>query len=296
MRRTAILISGFLRTFWFNCQNLMENLIVPNDADVFVYTGGDRRKTPREHKSCSSDATRDGMRLDFDEPEFFRRKLGGHLKGFRVIEDEFDSYVSEFRSIYPMCPYCIRGPKRHPECSAAASTETRAWHAVDSYLRLRRCNEMRKRYEVEMGIQYGAIVRIRGDIRLSFRLDLPDYPLPDLQLHVEGTHDPAQRECFFFGNREIMDRVCSGFVQEYGRTGGTDLEEFKAFLAREGVTRKCYNSREMHFNEDPEYIRSPCTRTGRPCECDLEWADVTLDHENELAERYGIKESRILLL
>ena len=54
-RRTAILISGFLRTFWFNCQNLMENLIVPNDADVFVYAGWDEvdQVRPTTTTSCS---------------------------------------------------------------------------------------------------------------------------------------------------------------------------------------------------------------------------------------------------
>jgi hypothetical protein len=300
--RVAVMISGFLRTLWFNYPNLMENLIEPNDADVFIYAGSNRALVPRAHKSCSSDYLRGGGQLDFDEKEFFGRRMGERLKAFRVVEDEFESYVEEYRSIFPICPYCRPRPGVEramcPECRVPTPAEVRSreWHAVDSYLRLRRCNGLRREYEASGGFKYDVVVRIRGDMRLSFVLDLSGYKYRERDLHVEGTHDNLQRECVFFGARDIMDLICSRFVYEYGTIEGTDLAEFLAFLNRKAVRRWVYNSQAPHFLESPDYQRTRCARTGRQCTCCIYWDEVPLDPGNEDALELGVKASTIPLL
>jgi len=299
-KRVAVLISGTLRTFWFTYRSVMENLIEPNDADVFVYTGWDRLGN-REHRSCSSIASRGGKPLDFDERDFFGKALGEHLKAFVFIEDEFESYVNEFRAIYPRCPYCLRTPTTPcPGCALPSPTEKREWYHIDAYLRLRRCNELRRQYEAKHGVRYDALVRLRGDTMLSFPIPLADYPLEPNDLHIEHTHPPHQREAFFFGGRDIMDTICTRFPDEYGREAGSDLVQFGSFIRRHGARVRCLNSEEQHFRADPDYPRRRCSRTGRSCICCLDGApygaEVPVDYDNEIARRFGIQRLKVLVI
>ena len=37
--KIAVLISGELRQFWYCIDSIMDNLVIPNNLDVFVITG-----------------------------------------------------------------------------------------------------------------------------------------------------------------------------------------------------------------------------------------------------------------
>ena len=99
--KTAILLTGTSYNFRFSIQSLMDNLVIPNDADVFVLTSrcNVKRRAPTTAEAVSSDdpeawakkaAT---VERDTTQPfsqtdlEYLHQVLGGRLKALCFLED-----------------------------------------------------------------------------------------------------------------------------------------------------------------------------------------------------------------
>lgn len=311
--RTAILLSGFMRTLWHNYKNQLDNLIVPNNADVFIFAGGDRRKVTGRFPNCSSVKTRthtfkspEENLIDIDERQYFTKNLGNYLKKISFIEDDQKSYSSEFEEITSTIP--IIGEHRH-------------YYIIDAYLRMKKCNEMRRQYEAEHGFKYDAIIRLRSDTFFSFTLDIQSYDFTGNNLFVIGYHPPyGQSDAFFMGSPAIMDTICSKFVHEYGafRTcwpenhpngndAASDLMDFHSFLNKHNATRFLYNSNKMNFHGKPGHNQEKSNgrqsfRDPTQCNCcidggqNISGVSIPITYENEIAKQYGLTELKVMVL
>lgn len=279
---------------------MLLNLVEPNNADVFIYAGSDRLGK-RAHVACSSLKTRnDGSAsaerflLDFDEKAYFRERLGPALKAFVHIEDEKADYVRAFREISPRCPYCLHLPEPELGCARPNPADPRLWFHVDAYLRMQRCDALRRAFEEANGFRYDVLVRCRGDIEIGFPIRFSEYACEPFDLHIESTHLPLQRDMFFFGGREVVGTLCSGFLTAYGRAPGSDLQQFGSYVQSLGARVRCLDSTERHFHAPPDYPRRRCPRTDRPCSCCIHGAgrmgiEIVVDYENTIAQAHGIE-------
>jgi hypothetical protein len=301
--RTAILLSGRMRTFWHNYKNVMENLIVPNNADVFIFAGGDNR-SGGIYPGCSSLKNRSGGQenlLEIDERQYFTEKLGQYLKKMVFIEDDRNQYISDYTGIFPFSS---------PVSGATTpGGDHRHYYIVDAYLRQKKCNELRKQYETEHGFKYDAVVRLRSDMIFTFKLDLQGYNFGGNNLYVGSAHPPyGQGDAFYFGSPAIMDTISSNFVHEYGTFGSnqSDLMDFNSFLNRHNANRFVYNSNKMSFCERMDFDREPSTRQSvrgtTQCVCCIDAGpgiagiEIPVEYDNEIAKQHNITKLRVFVI
>lgn len=296
--KIAILLSGRMRTFWHNYKNILENLIVPNDADVFIFAGGDQRFNDDRwtglYPYCSTLKSRGGDSIeniiDLDERQYFTDKLGSYLKKFVYLEED-PSFKTDFSEIL--------GQKTHGH-----------GYIVEAYLRQKKCNELRKQYELEQGLKYDAIVRLRSDMVFSFKLDLQNYDFSGNNLFVGSSHPPyGQGDAFYFGSPAIMDVISSKFTHEYGTFGSnqSDLMDFHSFLNKYNANRIVYNANKMSFCERMDYSRETRAtrnswRTPTQCSCCFDAGpgiggiSIPIIYDNEIAKQYNLTELRVFVL
>ena len=101
--KVAILLAGGLRTFWYSIDNILETFIIPNNADVFIYTGNDNSHSngssiiideidEKKKKKSSMTLTRlnpdiIGRNIIIDEETFIKEKLKNYLKDIKFMQD-----------------------------------------------------------------------------------------------------------------------------------------------------------------------------------------------------------------
>lgn len=144
-KRIALLIVGSLRNYERTIDNLLNNLIIPNNCDVFLYTGlnnySDNLRTVKDNSN------------ECDITDYCQR-LRPYLKSHEIIEDNncdtlfntnYDGYNLK-KINYPKEEF-----KKNMECC---------------YLNLTCWNIMEK-YEKEHNFQYDVVVRTRPDLLIK---------------------------------------------------------------------------------------------------------------------------------
>jgi hypothetical protein len=223
--RTAILFSGTAYNFYDSIASLMANLVLPNNADVFILTSryNMRRKAPSTDVLFSDDAktwaekartmVRDTSRLVTNEDvAIIRGVFGDRLKDIRFINDmpEYQAHtaadgkkmmdlVNQFRrqSVVLGKPAPFGGDVTDPENNNIRCV-------IDQYHHVKRCYEMMEQFEQENGFKYDFVVRARLDFIAPSPLVLSHYYLNQdpSYLYVLGSfrRDPmewADEFCWF---------------------------------------------------------------------------------------------------
>jgi hypothetical protein len=221
-----------MATGWFCMKSILENVFIPNNADIFIYTGKIRDFEPREnsesninsfHSSYDSRHTEYG--IEFDEKLFFGDLLGHHLKAFEFCQDD-SSFDAELKQL------CVKAHKLHSvytngDINSKYNSEgirfSPGWnqpqnYVINQYLRLQRCIQLMKKYEDENNFKYDIIIRLRPDMAWTTKT-------MKIQLFESNTlytsnkrFYPHLNDYFFWGSRDVMDKICSNFVYKLYNT------------------------------------------------------------------------------
>jgi len=142
--KVALCISGQMRTFDKVFPALKRNLIDVLNPDIFISTWSKIGKT---HKTNTA-STPEWLDLS---PDALSKLTNAKIVDIEEFKDEFyDSFKNVHRPIYLKNNEPIHSRSMIPH-----------------FYKIHRCNELRKAYSMEMGIEYDCVIRLRPDLLLG---------------------------------------------------------------------------------------------------------------------------------
>ena len=190
MKKIALCISGYLRTFEECYPTILKNIIQDNDVDIFIHT---------YNKIGNSSGWRHPIDLSEDINMEFLESIP-YIKMMRVENwDNIKYKFNEFKKIHPQ------------------TTNINVIGTI--FYKIYMCNQLRKEYEIENNVKYDLIIRMRGDqiFEKKINLDFPEnkilinsYPWGD----EDYVHHFISEDCGTDGGRNetewINDRFAVG--------------------------------------------------------------------------------------
>ena len=203
-KRTAILYSGSAYNVRYSLKSQLENLVIPNNADVFIFTNRfvKRRKTPEGYipdvtkldtpeenqrwvDKCKEQVFEDDVLTD-EEIQLMRDTFGDRLKVLQLAEDVpgYMDYIQRGREEMMQCinnrvndnlskglPSVYNGEiQTNPNTGNIRNTS-------DQYKHVQKCYELMKQYESENNIKYDWVIRARIDFIVPFVFNISHYYL-----------------------------------------------------------------------------------------------------------------------
>lgn len=194
--KTAILFSGTAHNFKYSIQSLMDNVVVPNDADVFILTSryNLRRKTPHttDNLPTATDyAEWDAKALtsirDVSQPindadiELIRNTFGDRLKGLYFIDDmpEYQNVMlnDRIRMMDLVNKYRRENTPAPFGGDVTNSDNGNIKCVIDQFNNIKKCYEIMEAYENGNGFKYDFVMRIRLDFVAPDVINIAHYYL-----------------------------------------------------------------------------------------------------------------------
>lgn len=191
--RTAICISGHLRTFLDNYKSLKENVLDKLNCDLFIHTW-DTLGLSYRHTDASLYITETKNLADTINRLYQPKKL-----------------IIEKSRYFPITPLMQLRLIDHRDVSGILSM----WYKIEA------CNNLKKIYEAENNFKYDCVIRFRGDLHVEQPIPIDERTnLAHLFLPVYGNFGGACDQ-FAYGNSEIMDKYSSIYsnLEKYLSTG-----------------------------------------------------------------------------
>jgi len=234
MTRTAILFSGSAYNIRFSIKSAMENLVIPNNADVFIVTERRclRRRTvsqePIPHvdqweqfeKKTRSIRQELALPLTDQEIQLMRDTFGDRLKVFFLMDDnnDYKRYIANERD--KMRIACNEYRKKSLELGIKPpfneifdSDNGNIRCVVDQYRHVKKAYELMCQYENENNFKYDYVMRARIDFVVPEKISIEYYTLPHDRAYwyIMGSvlRDPFlySEEFCWFSKRSICDKI-----------------------------------------------------------------------------------------
>lgn len=233
MTRTAILFSGSAYNIRFSIQSAMDNLIIPNNADVFIVTERRclRRKTvagnipPIEdwenwHKKNQVVIQDSSQPLTDEEINLIKETFGDRLKVFFLMDDnnDYKSYIANERD--KMRIACNEYRKQSlelgikpPFVEIKDSDNGNIRCVVDQYRHVKKAYELMCDYESQNNFKYDYVMRARIDFIVPEKISLEYFILPHDKTYwyIMGSFMrepfPYTDEFCWFSRRSICDQI-----------------------------------------------------------------------------------------
>ena len=223
----------------YNCRyalpSLAANLVLPNDADVFMLLSryNRRRKAPFTEDRVPSDRIDDWIQkvktqvvdespLSDAEIDFIKEVFGDRLKVFLLLEEmpAYENYIMRQRDL--MMHLINRFRKQSVELGlpppfggdVAFGDNGNVRIVIDQYHHVAECYRQMVKFEVASSVRYDSVIRIRPDFIVEKPAVLQSFY--DRHRHIEALYvcgsfreDPMEwaDEFCFFGERPIADKV-----------------------------------------------------------------------------------------
>lgn len=236
--KNAILIFGELRTFWYCADSIKNNLIIPNNADVFIigcpYRHG-RKPHPLNENNIKFDKTggsyisrNNSLWLEYDEKDFFKNIFGTNLKKILFVSD-IDNYYNKLDLLF--------NKKREHFDNNDNYQEGRQWYdkngnkydnshpgpskgVLEQYYLLHKTFELLENYEKEKNIKYDYIFRIRPDFYVNNIFNINRLFSNNEDIYIRNRPIINNKyycsDYIFFGKRDIIEKIAHNFYKEYG--------------------------------------------------------------------------------
>ena len=235
MTRTAILFSGSAYNIRFSIQSMMDNLVMPNNADVFIVTERRclRRRTPAgeipdietqwekwENKTKTIEHYLD-QPLTNEEIELIKTTLGDRLKGFYLMDDmpEYFGYINQERDKMVAAVNTYR--KENIELGIKPPFGNDVTHndngnircVVDQFRHIKKCYEFMCDYENQNNFKYDYVMRARIDFIVPEKISIEYYTLNHDRAYwyimgsVLREEFPYSDEWCWFSKRSICDKI-----------------------------------------------------------------------------------------
>jgi hypothetical protein len=232
--RTAILFSGSAYNIRFSLQSLMDNLVIPNNADVFVLT--ERRCLRRKTISGNIPSIEDWPKWkekndtqinDLDHPltdeeiQLIKDTFGDRLKSFNLLEGmpEYFSYLTMERN---KMMDAINNYRRENHALAikmpfgndvTSGDNGNVRCVVDQFRHIKKNYEIMCDYENANGFKYDYVIRARIDFVCPEKISVEYYTLPHDKAYwyvmgsVMREEFPYSDEWGWFSKRSICDQI-----------------------------------------------------------------------------------------
>lgn len=232
--KIAILFSGTAYNFRQSVQSLMDNIIIPNDADVFILTSKENqsRKTPtgkvidNENANDWSKKTLSLIRdeitnINTEDINFLNGVFGERLKVLDFIEDH-PEYMEYLKGEIKRCAEKINEISLEnieneivPLFLEPIKTEDNSYlqSIVHQYNHVKKCYEMMCDHEQKNGFKYDYVVRMRIDfiadelIKFDWYYLNQDYPYINVFGSVRRNEFEWIDEFCFFARRDAAEKL-----------------------------------------------------------------------------------------
>lgn len=225
--KNAILFSGSAYNIRFSLQSLMDNVVIPNDADVFVLTTRYclRRKTKSTEPIPDVDVDgeawaaknktteRDLTPLTDAELQLIRDTFGERLKGLWVQED-IPGYNGYLHGERLRMEKTIEGYQKESLTLNQPVAKSGSINSiVDQYRHAWKLYQLMQQYEQSAGVKYEWIMRARIDFIAPFVFNMRHYYENHdeaylYDLHGFSPNDPYWFEEYcWFSKRKIADLI-----------------------------------------------------------------------------------------
>lgn len=193
-------MSGLMRTYLKCYQSLIDNVIIPNKADLFISTwsilGTGTYKVP------VSPWVSAGEEFDLNVDEV-HKTYQDHLKILNV--DDWKSFQKRFSD--ELDESCKRSPSHvyhDPRNNSITRRLVSMWYKVSD------ANNLRKQYEKENNTKYDVVIRARPDLMHKSVLLMSNYNLVSPNIFVDARHSYGYVcDQFAFGRPKVMDAYSS---------------------------------------------------------------------------------------
>lgn len=237
MTRTAILYSGSAYNTKFSIKSTMENLVLPNNADVFIVTERRclRRKTVESATIPNIDdwlawkAKNDGQINDLDHPltdeeiNLIKETFGDRLKVFFLMDDnqDYKGYIYQQRKkmMEAVNSYCRQnvqmGIKRPYPYDIDHLDNGNLRCVTDQFNHIKKAYELMCEHENSNGFKYDYVMRARIDFIVPEKISIEYYTLPHDKAYwyimgsVMREEFPYSDEWGWFSKRSICDQIYS---------------------------------------------------------------------------------------
>ena len=234
MTRTAILFSGSAYNIRFSIQSALENLVIPNNADVFIVTERRclRRKTPAGELPDIADWTKweaknrtqinDLSQLLTDEEiEFIKKTFGDRLKGFYLVDEDrgyLDRiHLARVKMMDTVNNYRLENIRMGIKPPFGGSVDQpengNVRCVVDQYHHVKKCYDYMIEYENQNGFKYDYVMRARIDFIVPEKISVEYYTLnhDKAYWYIMGSvlreeFDYSDEFCWF-SKRSICDKI-----------------------------------------------------------------------------------------
>lgn len=209
-KKTAILMAGDLGTYKFALDSICENIVKPNNADVFILTskGGFIHVSDEEF-----DGQNFSVQVDAEDEERLSAGFGSSLKGLHYVEnipDYTEQMGAEIKNLDNRILWLDKPNEKTVLYDAERGEFRHPAKYLDQYLRLRYLVEILNRYERKHNVKYDYIARVRIDQIL------------DRKIIISNETDSRewlrwiQMDNFFYGTSDLMKEICFNFVSQIG--------------------------------------------------------------------------------
>jgi hypothetical protein len=194
--KVALCLSGQLRTFEKTYELIYNNIIVPNNADVFI------------HSWITDENTYFGT----DPSRIYITDDNSHLKALELYKPK--KYLFEkpksFKNYHHLkipigwqntCKSNIINPSAH------IATQT-----VSMFYGIYKCNELKEDYANENNITYDAVIRLRFDAIIPKQILISNFNLNNLYYQNLNHPDNIISDWINIGNNNIMNIFSSIFL------------------------------------------------------------------------------------
>ena len=204
--RVAVCISGQMRSMQKNFQNINDNLITPNNADVFIHSWYDDELLEME----SVDMTRQNLTMPPRAPDIaiklYKPKRYLFEKPLRFLKPKYDipekfvQHSAQFQ----------KDPSIACDASKVKEHIIRQNHSM--FYSIMKCNEQKEVYASENNIHYDMVVRIRFDFVFHQPLILQNFSTNALHYMDLCQPDNIISDWINFGGNDIMNVYSSTYL------------------------------------------------------------------------------------
>ncbi|MDC1151165.1 hypothetical protein OAS95_01175 [Pelagibacteraceae bacterium] len=209
--KVAVLITGQPISGIKNSSHIINTIIAPNNADVFMHMWYDK-DSPIGEKSdksreCSFDEDIDKQLLDIYKPKAY------------CIEKQRFSQFENYDGTYYKLPekylnnYCDMPGNKELTRKEIENRIIKYTH-LSQFYSVFKCNMLKEEYSIENNVLYDCVIKIRYDTKLGFKLDCSniDIDMNNLYYMNLGHKDNIISDWFNMGNSMIMNIYSSVFL------------------------------------------------------------------------------------
>ena len=210
--KVAVLLFGQPRDAIKCSESILKNLIIPNNADVFLHTWYDENDLYMEKGEINRsnyllDDGIDKKILDIYKPKAYCIEPQ-RFKNFNNYNQNYFKFPAKYIDNMSKCGQNKTLTKEDVELRCIKYTH------ISQFYSIFKANMIKEEYSLENNILYDFVIKLRFDINCASPIIIDNF-FPKNQLLFQNISQPDQLVCDWFqiSNNEIMNIVCSIFLK-----------------------------------------------------------------------------------